>query len=78
MQRPWVDLEGSEAPQDRFAFLGRSQDLDEERSPRPGPRVFQDTINQINQNRSPEEKRPSRPLYHHQQSHGVKNALQWD
>ena len=30
----WVDLEGSEAPQDRFAFLGRPEEPPESPSPR--------------------------------------------
>eukprot|EP00435_Cladocopium_sp_Y103_P055586 s647_g18.t1 len=80
LRHPWAELEGSEAPQDRFAFLGRSEEPTPREDPDPAPRrsrVFQD-INQVNQI-SEEEKRPTGPtgkrFYHHQQSQGVRNAL---
>lgn len=82
LRHPWAELEGSEAPQDRFAFLGRSEEATPREDPDPEPRrsrVFQD-INQVQIGE--EEKRATGPtgkrFYHHQQSQGVRNALQWD
>lgn len=70
LKHPWVELEGSDAPQDRFNFIGR---------PRPlAARASSEAGNSSRPPSAPPGRPSSAQRFNHNRSNGVGSALRWD
>jgi len=81
LPHPWTKLEGSDAPRDRFAFLGQEAGL-EGLSRREADTSPADLASQARRPGSAPPRRPATPQsqtqgYYRNQSRGVSAALQW-